>query len=156
MQLLKTMSSIRKGARGAIELYSDTNSIVRHNTLLYRASCDYNTTCGTIMLTHKTADPAGKGTVLYDNIATAIVAGDGSTYSERGKNLVRSGSTGTDISGAPTFAGGATPTTRAGFQLASNSLGKGAGSTPAGSDIGADLSKFSSLRPGAPTDLRVE
>ena len=62
-----------QGRPWGIELYADSNSIVRHNTLLYRANCDYNTACGTIALDHKSSDPAGRGTIIVDNIATSIV-----------------------------------------------------------------------------------
>ena len=61
-----------QGRPWGIELYADNNSIVRHNTLLYRANCDYNTACGTIYLDHKSGDPAGRGTIIVDNIATSI------------------------------------------------------------------------------------
>jgi hypothetical protein len=56
----------------AIELYSDVNSIVRHNTVVYYPSsqCDFNTPCGRIDIDRKSADPAGTGTQAYDNLAT--------------------------------------------------------------------------------------
>ena len=56
-----------------IELYSDVNSIVRHNTVVYRpdTDCDFNgMSCGGIDLNRKSADPAGTGTQVYDNLAT--------------------------------------------------------------------------------------
>lgn len=132
-----------------IELYADDSSIIRHNTLLYRASCAWNLPCGIIALDRKSVDPAGKGTVIVDNIATSISVNNGSTYAERHHNLLRSGAVAGDISGAPTYTGGATPTTIAGFQLAANSLGKGAASSPAGSDIGA---RTTTANPPPPTD----
>lgn len=125
------------GRPWGIELYADDSSIVRHNTLLYRAGCHYNLPCGTIDINRKSADQAGKGTIIVDNIATSISVSNGSTYAERHHNLLRSGAASGDMPGAPTYTGGSTPTTIAGFQLATNSLGKGAASSPAGSDIGA-------------------
>ena len=56
-----------------IELYSDVNSIVRHNTVVYRpdSDCDFNgMSCGGIDINRKSADPAGTGTQVYDNLAT--------------------------------------------------------------------------------------
>jgi len=48
-----------------IEFYSDKNSIIRHNTVVWRADSDCEYTgqqCGQISLDHKSADPAGSGT----------------------------------------------------------------------------------------------
>lgn len=61
----------------------------------------------------------------------------------------------TALVGAPTFIGGATPTTAAGFALTANSIGKGAATD--GSDIGADVSKMGTgaKEPSSPSDLRV-
>ena len=55
-----------------IELYSDVNSIVRHNTVVYYpgSQCFFNTPCGRIDINRKSADPAGSGTQAYDNVAT--------------------------------------------------------------------------------------
>jgi hypothetical protein len=128
------------GRPWGIELYADDSSIVRHNTLLYRANCGFNLPCGMISIDRKSTNPAGRGTIIVDNIATSISVNNGSTYAERHHNLLRSGATTGDISGAPTYTGGSTPTTIAGFQLAASSLGKGAASSPAGSDIGAGTS----------------
>jgi len=144
------------GRPWGIELYADNGSIVRHNTLLYRATCLWNMPCGTIDLNRKSVDPAGRGTIVVDNIATSITTSNGSTYAQRSKNLVRNGAVAGDISGAPTYVGGATPTTQAGFTLASNSLGKDAALSPAGSDIGAEISTQSAQTPEAPSNLRIE
>lgn len=63
-----------------IELYSDTNSIVRDNTVVwYPASqCDFNTPCGRIGLDRKSSLPAGIGTQAYNNLASVEFA-NGST-----------------------------------------------------------------------------
>jgi hypothetical protein len=133
---------------------------VRHNTLLYRASCDWSLPCGIITLDHKSTDPAGTGTVVVDNIATSIAANNGSTYAQENNNLLRSGAGKGDISGSPVYAGGLAPTSIAGYQLASNSPGKGAASSPSGSDIGTTVAGGSSTSStptslNAPTNLRV-
>lgn len=130
-----------------IELYSDANSIIRHNTVLYRGS-GY----GFICVDRKSTDDAGYGTIIVDNIANAISVNNGSTVAQRSKNLFRSGTIMGEILGAPTYVGGATPTTVDGFALTSTSLGKSAASSPAGSDIGASTGT-STL--SAPTSVRI-
>lgn len=93
---------------------------------------------------------------MVDNIATSITTANGSTYSRRDHNMVRSGAASGDISGAPTYSGGATPTAYTGFKLATGSLGKGAASSPAGSDIGVEIGAATTPPPpGAPSNLRV-
>lgn len=119
--------------RYGIELYSDTNSIVRHNTLKYGTGCAY-LPCGQIMLDHKTADPAGSGTVIENNIASDISLANGSTAAVNRNNMLRSGASGQNFNGIPVFSGGASPTTYAGFLLSSGSPGKNAGSD--GNDVG--------------------
>lgn len=141
------------GRPWGIELYADVDSIVRHNTLPYRAGCDYSSACGTIALDRKSADPAGRGTIIVDNIATSIRTMNGSTYAERHHNLVRSGAVSGDISGAPIYVGGTIPTTFSGYQLSTGSLGKGSASSPPGSDIGAQASQ--GVIPTAPTNVRI-
>jgi len=79
-------------------------------------------------LGHKPADPAGKGTIVVDNIASAISVNDGSAAARIDHNLVRSGARAGDISGSPAFVGGTSPSTWSGFQLASTSLGVNAAS----------------------------
>ena len=61
-----------------IEFYSDKNSIIRHNTLIYRASGCATKVCGIIDISRKTADPAGVGTQVYDNIVTDVSFENGS------------------------------------------------------------------------------
>jgi hypothetical protein len=134
-----------------IELYSDANSIVRHNTVLYRGS-----SYGSICIDRKSADNAGFGTVIVDNIANSITVNNGSTVAERRNHLVRSGAAAGDITGSPTYVGGATPTTFAGFELAANSAGKDDGLSPAGSDIGVNVSGVPQVpSPAAPTNVRI-
>lgn len=131
-----------------IELYSDDSSIVRHNTVLYRGS-NY----GSICVDRKSQDDAGRGTVITDNIANSIVSANGSAIAKRASNLVRSGASGTDIQGAPTYAGGATPTSISGFALASGSLGVNAASD--GKNVGANPGPAAPM-PNPPSNVRVE
>jgi hypothetical protein len=142
------------GRPWAMELYADSNSVVRHNTLLYRADCDWDLPCGTLALDHKSADPAGRGTIIIDNIVTSITASNGSTYAQRHHNVVRSGAASGDLAGAPTYVGGAVPASRAGYQLSSGSLGKGAAAEPPGTDVGAWPSQAPSA-PDPPTNVRI-
>lgn len=116
-----------------IELYSDANSIIRHNTLVYRNA----TYPGAICLDRKPQDDAGFGTQIHDNIAGAVDTQNGSTYGARAGNLLRAGAVAGEIAGSPTYTGGANPSTWAGFELAPGSLGKGAATSPAGSDVGS-------------------
>ena len=93
-----------------IELYSDQNSIVRHNTVVYHPTSysEFQSGDGQIDIDRKSQDPAGSGTHVYDNIATVDFA---------------NGSTGTqdhNVSGQRAIYVGPL-TTYAGFKLASNS-----------------------------------
>jgi hypothetical protein len=121
----------------AIELYSDDGSVIRHNTLVYRSGCAYSMTCGLIALDRKPADDAGRNTQLYDNIATGFAISNGSTALRRDHNMVRSGAATGDFVGAPTFQGGAAPTTYAGYRLTTSS--EGAGRASDGLDVGARI-----------------
>lgn len=115
-----------------IELYSDTNSIIRHNTVLSRGGN------GSICLDHKATDPVGTGTVIDNNIAREISSSNGSTAASSTNNLLQTGASSGNLAGAPTYVGGALPSSWAGFALAAGSLGKGVGTNPAASDIGAN------------------
>ena len=144
------------GRPWGIELYADEGSVVRHNTLVYRASCDYSQPCGKIALDRKAADPAGTGTIVVDNIATQITTANGSTYAERHHNLVRTGAVSGDITGSPTYVGGAIPTTYAGHELTAASAGKGDASSPAGSDLGIQIGGSTPQPPpAAPTNVKI-
>ncbi|MBC7632090.1 MAG: right-handed parallel beta-helix repeat-containing protein [Flavobacterium sp.] len=119
--------------RWGIELYSDDSSIIRHNTLRYATTCSFSP-CGHIMVDHKTQDPAGRGTVVVDNIAYMIEANNGSQIAQQDHNMVRAGAATGDFIGTPTYAGGSTPTTPAGFLLAAGSAGIGRASD--GTNVG--------------------
>ena len=90
---------------------------------------------------------------ITDNIVTGgIRLTNGQTLSgfNVGYNLIPGGGTGTGtISGSPTYVGGSSPATFAGYALASNSLGRGAASD--GKDIG--IMATTTTAPTAPTSL---
>jgi fibronectin type 3 domain-containing protein len=136
-----------------IELYKDTNSIVRHNTVVYHTvaeGCFYNINCGGITL--DTKDTPGSGTQIYDNIAVFLSFENGSTASVNNKNMLRSGATGTNFNGIPVFVGGSNPTTYGGYALAVGSPGKAAASD--GLDVGARISApVDTAPPTTPTGL---
>jgi hypothetical protein len=122
-----------KTGRYGIELYSDNGSIVRFNTLIYGTGCEHGP-CGQIILSRKTTDPAGVGTIIENNIATSISTDSGSTFAVNRNNMLRSGASGQNFNGTPVFVGGSSPTDFAGFLLAAGSPGKAAATD--GSDVG--------------------
>ena len=68
------------GRPWGIEWYADKDSVIRHNTVVYRApgSCEYGDACGDIDIDCKPAEfkcpeQAGYGTQVYDNIAKLIL-----------------------------------------------------------------------------------
>ena len=107
-----------------ITLYSDNGSVVNHNT----AGPGMNL----LELDRKSADPAGKGTVYENNVGDASVS-DGSTMATDTNNLY-SGARSPDVSGSPSFAGGSSPTTWAGYELKPTSSGHAAATDS--SDVG--------------------
>jgi len=75
------------------------------------------------------------GTVFENNIVTGGVTSiEGATFASRINNLVGSGAVAGEITGTPTFVGGGTPTSYAGYCLANGSAGKNAGTD--GLDVG--------------------
>jgi hypothetical protein len=116
-----------------LELQTDSGSIVRHNTLVYRGICVYNLPCGLIAIRTGSVN-----TTVMDNIAARIDVLDGSTLAAHGHNMVQNGAMSGDFLGVPTFAGGTHPATYAGYALTTSSPGKNAASD--GLDVGARLS----------------
>ncbi|RKQ94110.1 hypothetical protein C8N24_3987, partial [Solirubrobacter pauli] len=102
----------------------DNGSTIRHNTVVYAASCIYNSPCGQIDINRKTTMPAGTGTVVVDNIATEILLQSGSTVAQRRNNLLRRNATSSERTGVPIYAGGADPSSYEGFLLTALSPGK--------------------------------
>lgn len=112
------------GQTWAITWLSDDGSIIRHNTFP-DGSCDFDRRCGTINLGSKPGLPAGRGTVITDNVIGGI-ASDGAQF-EADHNLTRDAAPGEgNVTGVPTYAG--PPSTFAGHRLAAGSPGSGAAS----------------------------
>lgn len=111
-----------------LNLLSDNGSLIRHNTFVDGA-CSFNLRCGIIYLGNKSGDPASTGTVVTDNIISSICvcSGTASGLDEESYNLFTGESSGGshDLTGAPTYVGGANPSSYAGFALAAGSKGKG-------------------------------
>jgi hypothetical protein len=106
-----------------ITLFSDDSSIVRHNTFA-DGDCAFNIRCGVLRLGNKSADDLGHGTIIQDNILGEISVESGSV-ARRSHNLLANDSPSGvgEIRGKPTYVGGASPRTYAGFRLKSGSLG---------------------------------
>lgn len=112
-----------------IEIYSDRGSTVRHNTLkYYPPGCFFGEPCGAIDINRKSQDDAGEGTVVVNNVATAVIVQSGSTVAERHHNLVRRYVRRGDRRRVPRFAGGSSPGSYGGFRLAGGSPGERAAS----------------------------
>jgi hypothetical protein len=121
-------------SRPWLDLYSDDGSIVRHNTLVDGA-CEFNQRCGQISLGNKSGDDPGRGTVIENNVLSAISAQDGATFSSRNNLLAYQNPIGAgDRRGSPVYVGGSAPTSYSGFKLAAGSPGRLAASD--GRDIG--------------------
>ena len=134
--------------RSCIILYSDVGSVVNHNTSQTSGAdpsgCEtmddtsapiQPCTVGSVFENgHKTGDPVGSDETLTNNVSmTAPNIGDSGAITTNTNNMwSRAGSP--NISGSPTFVGGAQPTTWAGFELTSRSTGHAAGSD--GLDVG--------------------
>lgn len=101
-----------------IELYSDQGSVIRHNTMIYRPKTytEFGTPGGQIAMDRKSQDPAGAGTLVYDNVATDVGFADGSTGTQHN-----------NVSGQQAVYVGPV-TAWAGYALAPGSAGKGAAS----------------------------
>jgi Concanavalin A-like lectin/glucanases superfamily/Right handed beta helix region len=123
-----------------IELYSDQNSVVVHNTVVYhpKSYSEFNSGDGQIDIDRKSQDPAGSGTQVYDNIATSVNFTNGS-----------SGTESHNVSGQRALYVGPT-NTYAGFRLAANSpVGLHAASD--GLDDGARIAAVSTPPPTTTT-----
>ena len=121
---------------GCFELYSDTDSVVSHNTMVLGgaggADCFTGDCTSDILLdyTNKSSDPASIGGVYENNIGG--LSNDGTLATDT--NNLFSGAGAPNIDGSPTFVGGASPSTWAGFELAPSSPGHLAATD--GTDVG--------------------
>lgn len=127
------LDSTGSGDDRTLNMGSDTGSTVRHNTMVgsymyKKASCCSNVSSGTIIrdnvVTRGVNRPDSSTPAVFDyNLSS------NSTFASMGAN---------NVVGSPTFVGGSSPSTWAGYALASGSLGKGNASD--GTDRGADVS----------------
>ena len=130
-----------------ISLYSDTGSVVNHNT--QQAGGADPGGCTTMHDTSAPIQGCGNSTLIVGGNKSGDRVPSGETYanniSPSGPNVesgslttntrnMWSGASSPNINGTPTFAGGSRPTTWAGFELASGSAGRAAGSD--GLDVG--------------------
>ena len=106
-------------------------STVTHNTLV-NGGCSG---CGTATFGDDHHGTHSSNDVIRDNVLGDLNIWASSVNITEDHNLIRNGAVAaSDITGSPTFTGGASPTTYAGFDLAAGSLGKGRASD--GTDIG--------------------
>ena len=123
--------------RSCVVLYSSRGDVINHNTMQTNGAdpsgcATLNDTqdpiqpCTSTVLFengHKTGDPVGSGQVFTNNASNGTQnIGDPTAVSTNTNNLYPT-ATSPNISGSPTFAGGADPTTWAGFELTSGSTG---------------------------------
>jgi hypothetical protein len=111
-----------------IELYSDKDSVVRHNTVVWHPTSysEFRNGTGLIDIDRKPGDPAGTGTQVDYNIAT-VQFSNGSIGTQQG-----------NVSGEGAKYVGP-PTSWAGFKLAADSS-VGLKAAPGGADAGAQIS----------------
>jgi hypothetical protein len=71
-----------------IELYSDEDSVVRHNTIIWHPASysEFGSGGGTgqVDIDRKSQDPAGTGTQVYDNVVAGVDFSNGSTGNQYG------------------------------------------------------------------------
>ena len=143
-------NNVIQGDRGgypyAVTLWSDNGSIIRHNTFADGA-CLFNLRCGIVSIGSKSGDPAGRGTIIEDNILNDIGIGDGkATLASRSHNLLAGGrAQGTgELRGKPDYIGGPSPASRSGYALAPKSAGRRAAGD--GLDIGAVIDRATACK----------
>jgi hypothetical protein len=107
-----------------IEAYNVDHSFIRHNTIASTPSCGYGPPCGGMIVSYGKTLPPSHDLVIENNIVTFVSIDSGSVNITDRNNMVQSGATGADFIGIPIFVGGSTPTTYAGYLLASGSPGK--------------------------------
>lgn len=135
------VDNVFRGDRGnypyAIMIWSDQGSVIRHNTLA-DGDCQFNLPCGILSIGSKAGMPAGRGTIVRDNILSEISIGSGSaTLGKRSHNLIAHApaSGHKDIRGKPRYVGGRNPKTFRDHALRRGSPGRGNASD--GTDRGA-------------------
>jgi hypothetical protein len=122
------------------------NDVITHNTFANGARIRFCNCNGTGLSSNET--------VINNIITGGISLTEGQTTSTftMDYQLIPGGGTGSHtINGSPTYAGGATPSTYTGFQLAAGSLGLGAASDR--TDIGVSITGTQAQSPAPPTNL---
>jgi hypothetical protein len=122
--------------RSCATLYSDSGSVISHNTQ-QKGGADASLGCIDAVActggyvfenSHKTGDPVGSGETFSNNVSGSTPnIGDPSAVSTNTNNLY-SGASSPNINGSATFTGGTNPITWAGFELTPGSAGHAAGS----------------------------
>lgn len=135
------VDNVFRGDRGnypfAIMIWSDRGSVIRHNTLA-DGDCQFNLPCGILSIGSKAGMPAGRGTIVRDNILSEISIGSGSaTLGARSHNLIvhAPASGHREIRARPRYVGGRNPKTFRAHALRKGSPGRGNASD--GTDRGA-------------------
>lgn len=126
------------GCYESMSVLDDSNSVIAHNVI--EPGTGEAGPLGQIDVGGKSNEGAGSGTIIRDNVMSEIDNGNGGLNATYGasNNLCANGCNGTgNITGKPTFAAGAAPTSFAGFALAPGSPGIGAASD--GTNMGIEL-----------------
>jgi hypothetical protein len=121
-----------------------TNNVFASTGYAYAVNCGG---CVNVLIEHNTVNPsqaihfanangggASSGNTLRNNILLGGSQNQGTTVTF---NLYASGGTGTNINGTPTYVGGSTPSTYAGYALTTGSTGHNAASD--GHDMGINI-----------------
>jgi len=108
-------------------LFGSQNALVQHNTFVL----------GGVILQDSNSGVRSMGDIIRDNVWTlgsnGIESPNGATFSnDHTLNSLQTGAG--NLTGAPTFVGGAHPSSYAGYRLAPGSVGKGSASD--GADMG--------------------
>ncbi len=117
----------------AIQLGSDSGSIIRHNTFIDGTCMAYR--CGNVSVDAKPGDPESRGTIVRDNILSTLSLGRATGVTSDHNLYTAQNPVGTgDLRGVPTYFGGLNPTTFAAALLAPGSIGVNAASD--GTNVG--------------------
>lgn len=122
-----------------------SNTIVSHNTIVGPNS--------TVTCSNSSAPAVCKAVISNNVLQVPVSIFNGGSPTVSNYNLCSTGTCAgaNSLNGAPTFVGGASPSTYAGYALATASLGHSAGSD--GKDLGINTTTSSGGGPAAPTGL---
>jgi hypothetical protein len=113
-EVIENNVCVTSGDQYGFTLGSDDGSTVRHNTLVKTG----------LRIFSKDGMAASTGTVIRDNVLPNLTRESGTATQDH--NLLASGTlASSDLRGRPVFTGGASPSSYAGYLLASGSPGKG-------------------------------